>query len=52
MILFPAIDLKDGRCVRLKRGLMDEATVFNDDPAGRRRGRSRRPVSNGCIAST
>jgi phosphoribosylformimino-5-aminoimidazole carboxamide ribotide isomerase len=33
MILFPAIDLKDGRCVRLKRGLMDEATVFNNDPA-------------------
>src|ERR1700742_4801802 len=29
MILFPAIDLKDGQCVRLKRGLMDEATVFN-----------------------
>ena len=34
MILFPAIDLKDGRCVRLKRGAMEEATVFNDDPAG------------------
>lgn len=33
MILFPAIDLKDGRCVRLKRGAMDEATIFNDDPA-------------------
>lgn len=33
MILFPAIDLKDGRCVRLKRGLMDQVTVFNDDPA-------------------
>jgi phosphoribosylformimino-5-aminoimidazole carboxamide ribotide isomerase len=33
MILFPAIDLKDGRCVRLKRGDMAEATVFNDDPA-------------------
>jgi phosphoribosylformimino-5-aminoimidazole carboxamide ribotide isomerase len=33
MILFPAIDLKDGRCVRLKRGAMEEATVFNDDPA-------------------
>lgn len=33
MILFPAIDLKDGRCVRLKRGEMDSATVFNDDPA-------------------
>jgi len=33
MILFPAIDLKDGQCVRLKKGLMHEATVFNDDPA-------------------
>jgi phosphoribosylformimino-5-aminoimidazole carboxamide ribotide isomerase len=33
VILFPAIDLKDGRCVRLKRGEMDSATVFNDDPA-------------------
>ncbi|HEX4861576.1 MAG TPA: 1-(5-phosphoribosyl)-5-[(5-phosphoribosylamino)methylideneamino]imidazole-4-carboxamide isomerase [Rhizomicrobium sp.] len=33
MILFPAIDLKDGRCVRLKRGDMSSATVFNDDPA-------------------
>lgn len=33
MILFPAIDLKDGRCVRLMRGEMAAATVFNDDPA-------------------
>ncbi len=33
MILFPAIDLKDGQCVRLLRGDMDQATVFNDDPA-------------------
>jgi len=33
MILFPAIDLKDGRCVRLKLGDMKTATVFNDDPA-------------------
>jgi phosphoribosylformimino-5-aminoimidazole carboxamide ribotide isomerase len=32
MILFPAIDLKDGACVRLLRGDMDKATVFNDDP--------------------
>jgi len=32
MILYPAIDLKDGACVRLKRGEMDEATVFNADP--------------------
>ncbi len=33
VILFPAIDLKDGQCVRLKLGEMDQATVFNDDPA-------------------
>lgn len=33
MILFPAIDLKDGCCVRLLRGVMDQATVFNSDPA-------------------
>jgi phosphoribosylformimino-5-aminoimidazole carboxamide ribotide isomerase len=33
MILFPAIDLKDGQCVRLKLGDMEQATVFNDDPA-------------------
>ena len=33
MILFPAIDLKDGQCVRLKLGDMSQATVFNDDPA-------------------
>ena len=32
MIFFPAIDLKDGQCVRLLRGEMDQATVFNDDP--------------------
>ena len=33
MILYPAIDLKQGACVRLLRGDMDTATVFNDDPA-------------------
>lgn len=33
MILYPAIDLKDGRCVRLVEGRFDAATVFNDDPA-------------------
>jgi phosphoribosylformimino-5-aminoimidazole carboxamide ribotide isomerase len=33
MILYPAIDLKEGRCVRLIRGDMAQATVFNDDPA-------------------
>jgi phosphoribosylformimino-5-aminoimidazole carboxamide ribotide isomerase len=33
MILFPAIDLKDGQCVRLKLGDMDQATIYNPDPA-------------------
>jgi phosphoribosylformimino-5-aminoimidazole carboxamide ribotide isomerase len=37
LILFPAIDLKDGQCVRLKLGEMDQATVFNDDPAAQAR---------------
>ena len=37
MILFPAIDLKDGACVRLKLGLMDQATVFNLDPGAQAR---------------
>jgi phosphoribosylformimino-5-aminoimidazole carboxamide ribotide isomerase len=32
MILYPAIDLKDGKCVRLLRGEMDKATVFSDAP--------------------
>ena len=33
MLLIPAIDLKDGSCVRLKQGLMEQATVFSDQPA-------------------
>jgi phosphoribosylformimino-5-aminoimidazole carboxamide ribotide isomerase len=33
MLLIPAIDLKDGHCVRLKQGEMDDATVFSEDPA-------------------
>ena len=37
MILFPAIDLKDGQCVRLLRGEMDQATVFGDDPSAQAR---------------
>ena len=37
MILYPAIDLKGGRCVRLLKGAMDQATVFNDDPADQAR---------------
>ncbi len=37
MILYPAIDLKDGQCVRLLRGAMEHATVFNADPADQAR---------------
>ncbi len=33
MLLIPAIDLKDGKCVRLQQGLMEKATVFSNDPA-------------------
>jgi phosphoribosylformimino-5-aminoimidazole carboxamide ribotide isomerase len=44
MILYPAIDLKDGQCVRLLRGEMSRATVFNDDPAAQ----ARRFVAAGC----
>jgi phosphoribosylformimino-5-aminoimidazole carboxamide ribotide isomerase len=33
MLLIPAIDLKDGRCVRLKQGDMNDETVFSEDPA-------------------
>ena len=37
MILYPAIDLKDGACVRLRRGAMDEATVYSSDPGAQAR---------------
>jgi phosphoribosylformimino-5-aminoimidazole carboxamide ribotide isomerase len=38
VILYPAIDLKDGACVRLKHGEMDQATVYNLDPASQAMG--------------
>ena len=34
LTLYPAIDLKDGACVRLRRGAMDAATIYGNDPAG------------------
>jgi phosphoribosylformimino-5-aminoimidazole carboxamide ribotide isomerase len=37
VIIYPAIDLKEGKAVRLVRGAMDSATVFNDDPAAQAR---------------
>src|SRR5258706_13072459 len=32
MLIIPAIDLKDGKCVRLKQGVMEDATIFSEDP--------------------
>lgn len=37
MIVIPAIDLKDGKCVRLRQGRMDSSTVFNEDPSAQAR---------------
>ena len=37
MILYPALDLKDGQCVRLRRGAMEEATVYSSDPGAQAR---------------
>ena len=37
MIILPAIDLKEGRCVRLEQGLMEKDTVYHDDPAAQAR---------------
>ena len=51
MILFPAIDLKDGRCVRLVQGDMEQATVFNDDPAAQAASVRGARASNGCTSS-
>lgn len=59
MILYPAIDLKDGACVRLVRGEMDQATVFNLDPGEQARSFAEQGFSwihvvdlNGAFAGT
>lgn len=44
MILIPAIDLKEGHCVRLRQGNMDDSTVFSDDPVAM----AEKWVSQGC----
>jgi len=44
MLIIPAIDLKDGACVRLRQGLMDDSTVFSDDPVAM----AQRWVESGC----
>jgi len=41
MLLIPAIDLKDGKCVRLRQGKMEDETVFGDDGNGGALGGSR-----------
>ncbi len=46
MIIFPAIDLKQGRCVRLEQGDMDRATIFNEDPADQARSFSEQGFSH------
>ncbi len=50
MILFPAIDLKGGECVRLVHGEMNSATVFNTDPAAQARSFETQ-ASNICMSS-
>ena len=44
MLIIPAIDLKDGACVRLRQGLMEDSTVFSDDPVAM----AKRWVDAGC----
>jgi phosphoribosylformimino-5-aminoimidazole carboxamide ribotide isomerase len=44
MLIIPAIDLKDGQCVRLRQGAMEDSTVFSDDPVAT----ARRWVAAGC----
>ena len=44
MLIIPAIDLKDGQCVRLRQGAMDDSTAFSDDPVAM----ARRWVDAGC----
>lgn len=44
MLIIPAIDLKDGQCVRLRQGLMEDSTVFSDDPVAT----AQRWVDAGC----
>ena len=37
MVILPAIDLKDGKCVRLRQGRADDVTVYGDDPSAQAR---------------
>ena len=51
MLIIPAIDLKDGKCVRLKQGAMDKATVFSDDPGAMARALARSRARGACTWS-
>jgi phosphoribosylformimino-5-aminoimidazole carboxamide ribotide isomerase len=50
MLIIPAIDLKDGACVRLRQGRMEDSTVFSDDPVSMPSGW--KAVAVVCIWST
>ena len=52
MLLIPAIDLKDGHCVRLKQGDMDQATTFSEDPAAMAAGLAGQRARGACTWST
>ena len=51
MILFPAIDLKDGECVRLVKGEMEQATVYNENPGEQAQAFLEHGLSRGCMSS-
>ena len=52
MLIIPAIDLKEGKCVRLEQGLMDKATVYSEDPAHDREALGGPGRASCCTSST
>ena len=52
MIIIPAIDIKDGQCVRLEQGRMDKATVYSNEPAKGRGAMDRHGCDAACTWST
>jgi phosphoribosylformimino-5-aminoimidazole carboxamide ribotide isomerase len=51
MLIIPAIDLKDGQCVRLRQGDMDDSTVFSDDPVATAQRWVDAPAAGACTWS-
>ncbi len=52
MLIIPAIDLKEGKCVRLEQGLMDKATVYSDDPRDHGKALGSPKVQSSCMSWT